>query len=130
VAVTVADVAVARRAFDALAAGDVDAFAALLARDIEIVGGRGPRHGVKAARAWATPSDSRWTTSDLRAEEVRDLGEGRVLVLSRLIQCWADTGEVGDDTANAYLFTIRDGRVVRCLANLTRERAEAETAPS
>jgi ketosteroid isomerase-like protein len=126
--VTVADVAVARRAFKALSEGDVDAFAALLARDVEIVGGRGPRHGVKAARAWATPSDSRWTTSELRAEEVRDLGEGRVLVLSRLIQCWADTGHVGDDTANAYLFTIRDGRVVRCLANLTRERAEAEAA--
>jgi ketosteroid isomerase-like protein len=126
--VSVADVAIARRAFNALAAGDVDAFAALLAKDVEIIGGRGPRRGIKAARAWAQPSDTQWTTTELVAEEVRDLGEGRVLVLSRLIQCWTDTGEVGDEAANAYLFTVRDGLVARCLANLTRERAEVEAA--
>jgi ketosteroid isomerase-like protein len=126
--VTVADVAVARRAFDALGAGDVDDFAALLHPDVVIVGGRGPREGVAAARAWAQPGTDEWTTTELVPEEVRDLGDGRVLVLSRLVQRWTETGEVGDDAANAYLFTVRDGMIVHCLANLSRDRAEAEAA--
>jgi len=126
--VTVSDVDVARRAFDALGAGNVDDFASLLDPDVVIVGGRGPRHGIAAARAWAQPGDDEWTTTDLVTEDVRDLGDGRVLVLSRLVQRWAETGEVGDDAANAYLFTVRDGVIVHCLANLSRDRAEAEAA--
>jgi ketosteroid isomerase-like protein len=102
--------------------------------DIEFVWAEGPdlarepATGVQAmARSWR---DSLGAAEDFRTsiEELREIDEDRVLVLSRRSglgrTSGLDLGQLAQRTA--ILFHIRDGRVTRILIYVDRERAFAD----
>jgi ketosteroid isomerase-like protein len=89
---------------------------------------RGERHGRKeVSKGWAEVLSS-WEDFSATAEEVLDLEDGRVLVLTRNRGRGKASGLDLDTvpTRGANLFTFRDGRVTRIEAYWDRENAFRE----
>jgi ketosteroid isomerase-like protein len=100
-----------RRAFDALSAGDSDAFLALLERSIEIQTAKGIRRGLSDALVWA---ESRYEHLDRRytIDDLRERGDA-VLALAHVEYVWRESGELGDRSPVAILFLLRQGKITR-----------------
>jgi len=92
-------------------AKDLDAFAATLDPEIEILSGRGPRRGIEEARAWATRKPGGVQQHQV-VDELREAGD-KVLALNRRQWLWEESGELAAEEEMAYLFTLRDGRILR-----------------
>ncbi|MFN2612280.1 MAG: nuclear transport factor 2 family protein [Solirubrobacterales bacterium] len=90
---------------------DLDAFVAVLHPEVEIVSGRGSRRGREQARTWAT-----FKAGGVRQRQVIDeLVESgdRVLALNRRQWYWDGTDELAAEDEMAYVFTLRDGLILR-----------------
>ncbi len=92
-------------------AKDLDAFAATLDPEIEILSGRGPRRGIEEARAWATRKPGGVQQHQV-VDELRESGD-KVLALNRRQWLWEESGELAAEEEMAYLFTLRDGKILR-----------------
>lgn len=98
------------------------------APDFELVMADGPSPGTfprdEAGRAWF---DMIRTWEDFRAvaEEVRDLGDGRVLVFTRNTGRSKGSGlELGDmHTRGANVIHVRDGKITKLVAYFNRDQA-------
>jgi ketosteroid isomerase-like protein len=90
---------------------DLDAFAETLDPEVEIVSGRGPRHGRDEARTWATFKPG-GLQQKMVVEDMRESGD-RVVALTRRQWYWDGTDELATEDEMAHLFEIRDGRVAR-----------------
>ena len=87
--------------------------------DLTGVGGdyRGPQGFIEAMRLWL----SVWETYERWEEDVIDVGDGRVLELSRDKGRLAGGGEIEQKTA--AIWTLRDGKILRIHAFQDRGRA-------
>jgi ketosteroid isomerase-like protein len=113
-----ADVEVVRRGREAWSRGDLDAMLAETTDDFEFRPlpqfVEEPVRGHDAVREFLELWRGSWETYETDVDEIVDLGDGRVLVL-----CWQRG--VGPDSGIvahmdwAQIFTVRDGKVTRCL---------------
>lgn len=102
---------VVRTFLDAFNAGDLDAFVATLHPEVEILSRRGPRRGIEEARAWATRKPGGVQQRQV-VNELRESGD-MVLALNRRQWLWEESGELAAEEEMAYLFTLRDGKILR-----------------
>jgi limonene-1,2-epoxide hydrolase len=92
-------------------AGDLDAFAETLDREVEILGSRGMRKGVEEARAWATRAPG-GVQQHILVDELREAGDF-VVALTRRQWFWAGTGDLANEDEMAHVFTLHNGKVTR-----------------
>ena len=111
------NVEVVRRAFDAWARRDVEAFLRFVDPAVElesaIIGGAEGTtfRGHQGVREWVAESDAAFKELRVEREEFRDAGD-RVLILGHLYtQGWESGVEL--DSPLAWLCTLRAGKVVR-----------------
>jgi ketosteroid isomerase-like protein len=102
---------VVRRFIDAFNERNLEAFVETLDPDVEIHSMKGLRRGVDEALLWATrvPGGVQQTV------EVEELSESGDEVLALILRHWhwdEDGSPAGEDRI-AWLFTLRDGRVLR-----------------
>jgi ketosteroid isomerase-like protein len=109
------DEAVIRRAYKAFAARDVETLAELAADDVEVstvtglLAGRSePYRGRAGLEDYMEDLASTWKKIELSPQSFHRLDEGRTLVFGR-VRAWHDRGLL--DSSNAWLWTLRDGRV-------------------
>ena len=102
---------VARRFIDAFNAGDIDALVDTLDPDVRIHSMKGLRQGLDEARLWATklPGGVQQT---IEAEELQEHGDDRVLALVVRHWRWHEDDEPAGHDELAWLFELRDGRIV------------------
>src|SRR5437763_5509910 len=121
------NVEVARRHRDAFNRRDMEAFLEALDRDVEWIPIMAPlegsiyrdHHGVQR---WIEELDAYWETFEVRDENLYDLGD-RVLILGHWRARGRASGVVLENQPAAWLYEIKDGKVVR-LRTYT-DRAEA-----
>ncbi len=123
------DAAVVRAWMDASNAGDLDAMLALIAPDFEMseaasLPGAVVVSGADGLRRYVRGWERNWSEADWRAEETTDLGEGRILVMATLALRGLRSA-IDVERRFAYVFTIRDGRLLRQDGFDTREQALA-----
>jgi ketosteroid isomerase-like protein len=106
-----ANAEVTRRFIEAFNAGDLDAFAETLDPDVEIHSMKCLRRGLDEARLWATkvPGGVQQT---IEIEELRECGDDRVLALVTRRWCWHEDDEPAGEDELAWLFELRDGKIV------------------
>jgi ketosteroid isomerase-like protein len=102
---------VVRRFIDAFNERNLEAFVETLDPDVEIHSMKGLRRGVDEALLWATrvPGGVQQTV------EVEELSESGDEVLALILRHWhwdEDGSPAGEDRI-AWLFTLRDGKVLR-----------------
>ena len=101
----------ARQVLGALSRGDVQAFAALVHPEIEILTARGVRRGPEQAEEWALKRyehlERRYAIDELRVE-----GD-RVLASVRTQYVWRHSGLVGDEEPAVIELGFRDGKLSR-----------------
>jgi ketosteroid isomerase-like protein len=109
-------IAIVKRAFEAFEQRDVDALTELSDPDIEIssvtgviAGREAPYTGIAALSDYLADVERIWDQIELDPEEYRDLGEDRVVVFGR-VRASRPGGRI--DTPNAWLWQLRDGKVV------------------
>jgi ketosteroid isomerase-like protein len=123
------DVDIARRLLHAWSRRDVDAAIDLLHEDIEwrpaLTAGslegtvyRGP----DGVRAWFRELDDVWAELSYEIDEVRDVGEGRVVMLGHFHAVGRESG-VTIDQAQGFVFTMVGGRVARALSLASQQDA-------
>lgn len=114
---------------EACSSGEADAILALVDPDFEMTEASSlPGAAVVAGadelerymRGWAR----NWSRTDWRAEEMVDLGGGRVVVVATL-SLRGLRSSIDVERRFAYLFTVRDGRILRQDGFDTREEALA-----
>jgi limonene-1,2-epoxide hydrolase len=106
-----ANAEVVRRFIDAFNAGDIDAFANTLDPEVEIHSIRGLGRGIGQARKWATRAPG-GVQQTIEIEELRaDADQVLALIIRRWR--WAEDGEPAGADEMAWLFTLRDARVLR-----------------
>jgi ketosteroid isomerase-like protein len=127
------DVGLARRSIDLFIAGDRDAAWALWSDDCVGYPPRdwpepGPFRGREELRevinGWNVAFGEAWTTH-LTIKDIRDLGEGRVLIELEFAASGAESG-LPVEQKLATIFTVRDGELVR--ADYFMEHEEARKA--
>jgi limonene-1,2-epoxide hydrolase len=94
---------------------DLDAFVAVLDPEVELHSGRGLRKGVEAARVWATrePGGVQQTiVLEQLYEEGLEGGGGTAVALIRRAWHWADDGAAAGEDEMAWVFELRDHRVL------------------
>jgi limonene-1,2-epoxide hydrolase len=100
------------RAFiEAFNEGDLDAFVETLDPEVEIHSMKGLRTGIEAARAWATRSPG-GVQQKIVVEDLRRAGDQVVALITRQWH-WAHDGVLASEEPIAWLFRLRDGRVLR-----------------
>jgi ketosteroid isomerase-like protein len=102
---------VVRRFIDAFNERDLEAFVETLDPDVEIHSMKGLRRGMDEARLWATREPG-GVQQTVEVEELRESGDE---VLALILRHWnwdEDSSPAGQDPM-AWLFTVRDGKVVR-----------------
>jgi ketosteroid isomerase-like protein len=106
---------VIRRAYAAFAARDLDALVALSDESIEVstvtgllAGHTGPYRGHEGLAEYMRDLSGTWKRLELRPQQFLQVDEESILVFGR-VRAWHDTGFL--DSANAWLWTVRDGRV-------------------
>jgi ketosteroid isomerase-like protein len=114
---SVKDVETIRAAVAALNRGDVEALAAALDPDVELVPLRAVLDGSvyrghEGLRRWLDDMSEDWVGFQLGLEEVRELGGGRVLVQASMRMRGRSSG-VAVDAPAAWLCDMRAGRVRR-----------------
>jgi ketosteroid isomerase-like protein len=124
------NVEIVRRAVDAFGRGDADAFAALMAPELEWTTGLGAVEGEvfrghEGVRTYFARLGSAWHEFRLLPDEFRDLGDV-VLVLGRL-EGRGRGGSVPVDAPVGTVWDLRDGKVWRLRAYLDPRKA-LETA--
>jgi hypothetical protein len=93
---------------------DLDAFVAVLDREVELHSGRGLRRGIEAARVWATrePGGVQQTIMlDELYEEGLESGGGSAVALIRRAWHWEEDGSAAGEDEMAWVFALRDRRV-------------------
>jgi ketosteroid isomerase-like protein len=117
-----------RRVLEALGTRrDVDAGLPYFDPEVEfrsaIIGGAegNAYRGHDGVRAWMAESDAIWVDLRVDADEFRDLGDD-VLMLGRLHAQGRESG-VEIDSPMAWLFTLRDERIVRARGYLDPQEA-------
>jgi ketosteroid isomerase-like protein len=102
---------VAREANASLNAGDLKAFEALLAGDVEYVTRDGVHHGRDHVVSYWEPQLERFAM-DFELERIIDAGDGTVIVLHTVVRRDPETGEVEMRAWPAIVARVRDGRIV------------------
>jgi ketosteroid isomerase-like protein len=109
------DEAVIRRAYRAFGSRDVATLAELAADDVEVstitgllAGRTEPYRGREGLEEYMRDLASTWKRIELEPQSFHPLDEGRTLVFGR-VRAWHDRGLL--DSSNAWLWTLRDGRV-------------------
>jgi ketosteroid isomerase-like protein len=100
------------RAFDER---DLDGFVAVLDPEVELHSSRGLRKGVMAARQWATrPPGGVQQSIELEQlyEDGTESGGGRAVALIVRRWHWEESGELAGEEPMAWLFELRDQRVL------------------
>ena len=122
-------VEIARRAFAAFArAGDIEVLLELCAEDIvwdvsrSDFPDKGIYHGLEGVREWTRGIEDAFEGLVWEFEEITDLGQNRVLVVSRL-KGQGQFSKIGIDYRFPYVLTFGDGIAVR--VDRYRDRAEA-----
>jgi len=126
--VSVDNVALARRAFQLLAAGDVDALAELLHEDGELHSATAGALtgavycGVAGVRQYVADLTEVWERFDQVPEEFIDLADGAVLVIVRLNALGRTSGVEVNQRGAAHI-TFKDGKVWRVVGYSSVEEA-------
>jgi ketosteroid isomerase-like protein len=110
------DEAIIRRAYRAFAERDVETLAELASDEIEvstvtgILAGRDkPYHGRAGIEDYMRDLGATWRRIELQPQTFHTLAEGQMLVFGR-VRAWHERGLL--DSANAWLWTLRDGEVI------------------
>jgi ketosteroid isomerase-like protein len=114
------NVEIARRSFEAWQNDDYETWIALQDADVEYLGaverrlGQGIYRGHKGAselwNLWRREVEGFW----IESEEIRDLGDGRILHLGQMgFRGSASGAKVGSQLA--LVITLRDGKIVRSM---------------
>lgn len=105
-----------RRAFRAFDERDLDRLIEISDEGIEIstvtgllAGRTEPYRGHEGLARYLEDLASTWKRLDLQPQQFNALGEGRVLVFGR-VRAWHERGFL--DSSNAWLWTLRDAKVV------------------
>ena len=105
-----------RRAYEAFAARDLDALLELSDESVEIstvtgllAGRTEPYRGHEGLAEYLDDLSGQWRRLELQPQHFIPLGAGRVLVFGR-VRAWHQRGFM--DSENAWLWTVRDDRVV------------------
>lgn len=105
---------VARRFAQALGRGDTDAAALLLADDAELVF---PGTTVRGREAWRQARAGQGQTEQHLTESVEDAvfteSDSTVEMSARLVQRWAETGEIANEQALRVRFRVAGGLISR-----------------
>jgi ketosteroid isomerase-like protein len=118
-----------RQAYRAFAARDVDALVALSDETIEVstvtglLSGRTePYRGYRGLEEYMADLASTWKRIELQPQQFNTLDEERILVFGR-VRAWHERGFL--DSSNAWLWTVREGRVasVQVFADPSEARA-------
>ncbi len=94
---------------------DLDGFVAVLDPEVELHSMKGLRKGVEAARQWATrPPGGVQQTIELEQlyEDDTERGRGRAVALIVRRWEWAETGEPAGEDEMAWVFALRERRVL------------------
>jgi limonene-1,2-epoxide hydrolase len=94
---------------------DLDAFVAVLDPEVELHAMRGLRKGRRAARLWATrPPGGVQQTIELEQlyEDGTESGGGSAVALIRRLWHWEEDGSLAREESMAWLFALRDHRVL------------------
>ncbi|MGN6257617.1 MAG: nuclear transport factor 2 family protein [Solirubrobacterales bacterium] len=94
---------------------DLDAFVAVLDPEVELHSGRGLRKGREAARLWATREPGGvQQTIELEGlyEEGLEGGGGRAVAMIQRRWHWAEDGSAAGVDEMAWVFELRDHRVL------------------
>jgi limonene-1,2-epoxide hydrolase len=105
---------------------DLDAFVAVLDPEVELHSGRGLRKGSEAARVWATrePGGVQQTIElDQLYEEGLEGGGGRAVALIRRHWRWEEDGSDAGTDEMAWVFELRDHKVLSWRPYDDREEA-------
>jgi limonene-1,2-epoxide hydrolase len=105
---------------------DLDAFVAVLDREVELHSGRGLRKGREAARVWATrePGGVQQTIElEQLYEEGLEGGGGRAVALIRRQWRWEEDGSEAGVDEMAWAFELHDRKVVSWRPYEDREEA-------
>jgi limonene-1,2-epoxide hydrolase len=105
---------------------DLDAFVAVLDPEVELHASRGMRKGREAARMWATrePGGVQQTIElDELYEEGFESGGGRAVALIRRRWNWAEDGSEAGVDEMAWVFELRDRKVLTWRPYDDREEA-------
>jgi len=110
------DVETIQEAVAALNRGDVDGMAAALDPDVELVPLRAALDGSvyrghEGLRRWMADMAEDWTEFEVALQEVRELGQGRVMIQATM-HLRGQSG-VALDSPAAWLCDMRDGRIGR-----------------
>lgn len=95
---------------------DLDGFVAVLDPEVELHSMKGLRKGRGAARLWATrpPGGVQQTIEvDELFEDETEGGGGRALALIRRVWRWEEDGSHASTDEMAWLFALRDHRILR-----------------
>jgi ketosteroid isomerase-like protein len=110
------DEAIIRRAYRAFDERDVAALAELASNDVEVstvtglmAGRREPYRGREGLEQYMRDLSATWKRIELQPQTFQPLDGGRTLVFGR-VRAWHERGLL--DSSNAWLWTLRDGRVV------------------
>lgn len=105
-----------RRAYAAFAQRDLDTLVEISDESIEVstvtgllAGRTGPYRGHEGLGEYMNDLGGTWKRLELRPQQFHEVDEENTLVFGR-VRAWHDKGFL--DSANAWLWTIRDGRVV------------------
>jgi ketosteroid isomerase-like protein len=105
-----------RRAYRAFAERDLDALRELSDPKIEVstvtgmlAGREGPYRGHRGLDQYLADIAAIWRRIELVPQQFNAVDDGRTLVFGR-VRAWRESGFI--DTPNAWLWTIRDDRVI------------------
>jgi limonene-1,2-epoxide hydrolase len=108
---------------------DLDAFVAVLDSEVELHSGRGLRKGREAGRVWATrePGGVQQTIElEELYEEGLEGGGGRAVALIRRRWHWAEDGSEAGVDEMAWVFELRDHKILSWRPYEDREEALRE----
>lgn len=94
---------------------DLDAFVEVLDPEVELHSGRGLRKGIEAARVWATREPGgvqQEIELDELYEEGLEGGGGTAVALIRRAWHWAEDGTAAGEDRMAWVFELREHRVL------------------
>jgi ketosteroid isomerase-like protein len=109
--------AVIRRAYDAFAERDLEALRAISDEEIEVstvtgllAGRTEPYRGHEGLAEYMTDLAGTWKRLELRPQQFHPIDDENILVFGR-VRAWHEHGGGFLDSANAWLWTVRDGRI-------------------
>jgi ketosteroid isomerase-like protein len=105
-----------RRAYDAFAKRDLDTLVSISDDSIELstvtgllAGRTGPYRGHEGLAQYMDDLAGTWKRIELRPQQFNEIDAESILVFGR-VRAWHDKGFL--DSANAWLWTVRDDRVI------------------